>query len=36
MLYLCKQNNTTMSKIFCLETEWVQSVHDLKSDSYVN
>lgn len=35
MLYLCKQNNTTMSKIFCLETEWVKSVHDLKSDSYV-
>ena len=24
-----------MSKIFCLETEWVQSVHDLKSESYV-
>lgn len=35
MLYICKQNNTTMSKIFCLETEWVKSVHDLKSDSYV-
>ena len=24
-----------MTKIFCLETEWVQNVHDLKSDSYV-
>ena len=24
-----------MSKIFCLGTEWVKSVHDLKSDSYV-
>lgn len=24
-----------MSKIFCLETEWIQSVHDLKTDSYV-
>lgn len=24
-----------MSKIFCLETEWIQNIHDLKSDSYV-
>ena len=24
-----------MSKIFCLETEWIKTVHDLKTDSYV-
>ena len=24
-----------MSKIFCLETEWIQNIHDLKSNSYV-